>query len=184
MVVFSDPHGLPVLENELSSKAEEYSLAKALQTPIFEDACQLHHLWTSLAKNSSTDIPLTSNFKPTLVPAKILPSMFMLSVLDDGMDFRWRLFGTTHVQHYGSDPTGKCVSEAAQKDSAAQGSLLMGQLSYAERRPVFYVTDYIQGSATKKSTGTVLLPMMDGSGTINRIAGCSTWARNRTTNSL
>ena len=128
-----------------------------------------------MADNGAQGIPLASIFNPTMVDQAILPTMFVLDVIEDGTDFRWRLFGTSHAIQYGTDATGMRVSDAARRDSAAKDSLSMGQLCYAERRPVFYLTNYTKAAVIKKSTGTVLLPMADNDSIINRILGCSTW---------
>ena len=67
-----------------------------------------------------------------------LPSLFMLDVLDDGRDFRYRLVGTTITAMSGRDVTGAKLSMlyASHPDALARIAVLLGPVM-SERRPVF-----------------------------------------------
>ncbi len=67
-----------------------------------------------------------------------LPSLFMLDVIEDGRDFRYRLVGTTIAAMSGRDVTGAKLSTLyhADPDALARIATLFGPV-ISERRPVF-----------------------------------------------
>ncbi|MEQ9335321.1 PAS domain-containing protein [Thalassobaculum sp.] len=50
------------------------------------------------------------------LPMEVVPRIMIVDVLDDPRDFRYRYFGTWHVDCHGHDMTGKCVSEYPDPD--------------------------------------------------------------------
>jgi hypothetical protein len=67
-----------------------------------------------------------------------LPNIFMVDVLDGGVDFRYRLIGTAIVAGLGRDSTGKRLSELYRDRPKVLARLLERfNLVVTQRRPVF-----------------------------------------------
>lgn len=91
--------------------------------------------WT--AKCGARAVPLRQDIDPIELKGH-LPSLFMLDVVDEGRDFRYRLVGTTIVEMSGRDVTGAMLSTLYKSypDAFAKAAALFGPV-VTERRPVF-----------------------------------------------
>jgi len=160
-----------IKELGLSSRAQELSYEEALADPNFEYPMELHALWSAMPG----DIPHFEEVKPSIFGTHLLPSVFIMNVVEQGSDFRWRLFGTDHTQRFGSDITGRRMSTIAKLDTSAGSSLAFGRKCYDTRTPVFFKTEYFDDQRVKKTTCTVALPLRGENGVIERLFGCSIW---------
>lgn len=160
-----------IKEMGLSSRAEEVPLTDALTDPNFEYPVSLHRLWLSMPG----DIPHFDEVNPSLLNTQLLPSVFIMDVLEQGSDFRWRLFGTDHARRFGGEVTGKRMSTIAKIDSSAGSSLAFGRKCYDERTPVFFKTEYLKNQHVKETTCAVALPLVGKNDSIERLFGCSVW---------
>jgi hypothetical protein len=69
---------------------------------------ELHAYWLSLSSEGST--PYRGAFKPAAIPS-LLPSIFLIDVLNGPRNFRFRLVGTTFKTASGQELTGRLISE-------------------------------------------------------------------------
>jgi len=164
-----------IRELGLSSKAREISQEEAFSDADFDYPVELFHLWQQMPKTQGGKAPHFREMKPSNISKLILPSMFVMDVVDAGADFRWRLFGTDHAQRFGGEVTGRRMSTIGRFEPSAATSLEFAQLCFVSERPVFFQTDYIDNDITIKQTATVSLPLVGNSGAIERLFGCSVW---------
>lgn len=119
-------------------------------------------------------VPLAVDLDPLdLRPA--LGYLTLLDVLDQGHDFRYRLYGSEVVTHTGFDLTGKRFSEIsdADIDSGAIPIFFMAIYRYilATGRPVFTVHQPRE-TVTKYHWHRLALPLANQQGEIVRILNC------------
>ncbi|TNE61818.1 MAG: hypothetical protein EP335_14075 [Alphaproteobacteria bacterium] len=157
---------------KLDSRAEAVLTVVARKLPLFRLPVKLYDMWMALPG----ELPSASHVTPTWLGAELLPYMYILDIVDGGQDFRWRLFGTAHAARYGSEATGMLMSEAARRDKSAAGSLHFARQTCAEKRPTFFLTEFLQGEFAVKSNATVVLPLAGPDGDMSRLFGCSVWS--------
>ncbi len=68
------------------------------------------------AKRGSRAMPSRADMDPIDIP-RLLPYVFLVDVLDEGADFRYRLVGGGIHTHVGSDLTGRRLSEVVENCS-------------------------------------------------------------------
>lgn len=95
----------------------------------------LHDYWTG--KRGVYAVPMRKDVDPIELKDH-LSSLFMLDVLDGGLDFRYRLVGTMIAEMSGRDVTGAKLSKLyhSYPDALAKIAKLFGPV-ISERRPVF-----------------------------------------------
>lgn len=81
-----------------------------LDWPVHPSAVQLAEYW--LVKRGERAMPFRSDIRPTEIPT-LLPNLIINEVVEDGADFRIRLYGTEMVKLSGEERTGKLISEIA-----------------------------------------------------------------------
>lgn len=105
--------------------------------------------------------------------------MYILDVVEDddaqAVDFRWRLFGSSHSLRYGQEATGALLSRAAQLDASAAGSYEVAKSVYESKSFAFFLTEFSDETMPVKTSSTVVLPLLGDNGRISRIFGCSVW---------
>ena len=79
-----------------------------LDRPEHHAAIELAEYW--LAKRGDRAMPFRSDIRPTEIPA-LLPYLIINEVVDNGEDFRIRLYGTELSRLSGEERTGKLISE-------------------------------------------------------------------------
>ncbi len=159
----------------LTSTTTILSLEEIKEIRSFEEPLRLYHIWQDIPKEQSRIDAL----KPETFGPSLLPHMYILDVTQDAkskeLDFRWRLFGSAHTDRYRKEATGSCLSEAAGRYSGAASSYKVAQNVYEHRQAVFYMNSYFDDSGPVRSTSTVALPLMNGSGKVTQVFGCSIW---------
>jgi PAS domain len=160
-----------IKELGLSSRAREITLDEARANPDFSYPLELHGLWLLMPG----DIPHVHAAKASVFSTKILPSMFIVDVKNEGRDFSWRLLGTDHARRFGSEVTGRRMAAVAKFDNSAKISLVFARKCYATREPIFFKIEYLDQQHIKKATCTVALPLVDDNGEVKRLFGCSVW---------
>lgn len=68
-----------------------------------------------------------------------LDYLTLVDAVDDGEDFRYRIYGTGVARHFGRDMTGKLVSELP--TVSAEFQIYFYQQVYFRRHPVFMITE-------------------------------------------
>lgn len=64
-----------------------------------------------MGKRGGRSMPRKRDIDPIEIPAKILPNLQIIEVIDGGARFRYRLIGTALVEAYGKDFSGLIVDE-------------------------------------------------------------------------
>lgn len=161
--------------DNLMSKMSVVSLPEAEKNTSFREPVRLHRIWHELPRERRQIPALKAD---TFGPA-LLPHMYILDVIldseSDEIDFRWRLFGSTHTDRYKKEATGSYLSKAAANYPGAASSYEIAQWVFEHRQAAFYITKYSDDVGPVRSTSTVALPVLDASGDVSHIFGCSIW---------
>ncbi|HEX7775673.1 MAG TPA: PAS domain-containing protein [Parvibaculum sp.] len=111
-----------------------------LDKPEHPGIAALTAYWES--KRNGNAMPDRRDIVPSEI-VKLLPNLHICEVLEDGRDFRFRLFGTALVTVLGAEMTGKRVSEigggsiVSKPDAARRRWLDVTSRAYEGRHPVF-----------------------------------------------
>ena len=120
--------------------------------------------WTE--KRGPSAAPLTTSINPLeMVPA--LGFIMLLDVIEGGIDFRYRLYGTGIVERTGKDWTGKTVSDMAGSAFTALFYGAVYRASLARRLPVATVSTSPRHVAAQ-DWSRIVLPLVDSTGGIVR----------------
>lgn len=121
-------------------------------------------------KCGDRDMPQRDDVDPLELGAALLPVAYMVDVLDEARDFRYRVVGTDIVANTQSDFTGRRLSEIA--DIGTQGTLAE---IYAEvcahRRPLVELVTYLTASGNTRYYEVVVAPL--GAGRVEMLMGCA-----------
>ena len=168
----NDGHEIPRDElRNLAGKFEIVSADSAAASARFSIPNQLYTLWQSLPGTP----PHFSHFKPGVVDPAILPNSVLMDVLGEGKDYKFRVYGTAHVAHFGADLTGLTVSEVEKINPASKIIRQVYDRVIADRDAVFFTLDYLnKNDVVKRATG-VMLPLADDDDKISRLYGGMDW---------
>ncbi|MBL4813672.1 MAG: PAS domain-containing protein [Rhodobacteraceae bacterium] len=100
-----------------------------------------------------------------------LPNVILLDVLQDPIDFRYRLIGTkVTLQMMFSDHTGKTMRELSELGQGP-GSQIFGNCQRAVEtfQPVTAQTPYIGKNSDFKATEDVIMPLSEDGKTVNML---------------
>lgn len=166
-----------VVEDSLQEVSAILSLVEIQDRPSFAEPIKLAEMWQALPG----DIPHYKHIRPALFDAKILPFIYILDVVTeghpeyrgDGVDFKFRLFGTGSRDNYGKEGTSRFLSDMSHAGSG--NGFTVTQLAYETKSPQFLYSDYIRGDKVIKSASYVILPLSDDTGNISRMFGCGIW---------
>ncbi|EWY36161.1 hypothetical protein N825_29815 [Skermanella stibiiresistens SB22] len=94
----------------LRSRMEKKPLREiALSEITAADGWEFLDYWAS--KKTGPGPPARRTLDPLIEKPHLVPCMYIYEVVDAGRDFRLRLVGTQVTALFGSDPTGRCMSE-------------------------------------------------------------------------
>lgn len=144
---------------------------EAAQSQLFLRCNKLFKLWRSFPDTP----PHFKHFNPGTIEPALLPNCIMMDVLSGGQDYRWRVYGTAHVKHFGADLTGWTVSDVEKANPASKVIREVYDMIMASRAPVFFVLDYINRNEVVKRASGAMLPLGDDAGQIARIVGIMDW---------
>jgi hypothetical protein len=114
------------------SPSSEFEIVEQPVVPLIQE---LVDYWQQ--KRRGRMVPARSDIDPMELRPH-LPHIFMMDVLDGGLDFRFRLVGTSIVQGLGHDNTGKTLSELyGDRPDVLRKILARFILAVQERRPIF-----------------------------------------------
>jgi hypothetical protein len=162
--VFAD-HGAP---------APEFVWDPAVGQASAEALCFLTSYWRGIAAEGQ--LPHLRQIDPTeLRPA--LGYVMLLDAVDEGRDFRYRLYGSIIASISGFDMTGKLLSEHPSSPYTIEFSIATNRAVLRRRRPIYTVRSPV-GAEQTMSWQRVVLPLVDDSGTVVRLlAGTAPIAR-------
>jgi len=102
----------------------------------------------------------------------VLGHVLLIDVLEDGADFRYRLYGSEVARVAGFDMTGKRTSEMA-TGPLASGFYLAGYRALLVRRQPLFTWHEMPMQITINSWERIVLPLTDESGRIARLITCN-----------
>lgn len=159
------------LLRQLVGKFEVVSKSEAINSSRFATSSQLFSLWQSLPG----DPPQFALFKPGTIDPALLPKTVLMDVLDNGRDYRFRVYGTVHVTHFGADLTGLPLSEVEKANPAASVIRELYNMVMEQRDAIFFKLDYLShNDVVKRATG-VMMPLSDENSDIVRLFGGMDW---------
>lgn len=107
---------MPLLGEDFYGALRFLSAERIEAEDIDEDSLilQTHAFWRSLAPAPA--LPARSDFRPSDIPREVLSWLFLMEVIRgadtvSGLDYRYRLNGTSNVTLVARDPTGKLASD-------------------------------------------------------------------------
>lgn len=125
--------------------------------------------WTSLRdsrRRDGLDLPAQVEFDPLEVSAT-LPYVMLLDVVDDGVDFRYRVYGREIAARFRRDLTGLLLSETMVESHVAAFFRAVYLASIARREPV--LTEHAPPqSVTVANWRRLILPLTAGDGRVTR----------------
>lgn len=152
----------PLISEEEAGRRESFELSHAL--------CAI---WRDLraegrARRAAID--------PVLLGPRLLPHLVILTVLDGGADFQWRLFGGAHVDEYGVNLTGAKLSEIMAQQDGVEEVREIFQACQQTADPTFYSIRYLSRDRVLRACNGVILPLFADDGTtVEHLLGCSQW---------
>ena len=78
--------------------------------PLDPDIAEIYDYWCEAAPDRR--LPGRQHIDPTTLPARLLPSLWLLDVQREPFRLRYRLVGTAIVEAMRADPTGKFLDDA------------------------------------------------------------------------
>ncbi|HEX2116684.1 MAG TPA: PAS domain-containing protein [Alphaproteobacteria bacterium] len=131
--------------------------------------------WSSLLDGAA--LPPADRIDP-LRMRRALGYVLLIDVVDDGRDFRYRLFGSAVAAVSGFDMTGKLLSEHGASAYLREFSLALYRAAMQRRESVF-CTYAPSGTVTTVCWQRLALPLTDQSGAVTRfLAGSVPIGRN------
>ena len=127
--------------------------------------------WSTLAAGGSR-LPHHRQIDPfDLRPA--LGYVLLLDVIENGRDFRYRLFGSTLVNVSGFDMTGKLLSENPMSSYVTEFSLAVGRAAVRRRESIYTLRRPV-GTKETSAWERLVLPLVDESDNVARLMVIST----------
>lgn len=152
----------PLISEEAARRLESFELSHAL--------CAI---WRNLraegrARRAAID--------PVLLGPRLLPHLVILTVLDGGADFQWRLFGGAHVDEYGVNLAGAKLSDLLAQQDGGEEVQQIFQACQRSAEPAFYSIRYLNRERVLRACNGVILPLFADDGpTVEHLLGCSQW---------
>lgn len=121
--------------------------------------------WTALRENGG--LPLAERIDP-LEMRRALGYVMLVDVIENGEDFRYRLFGSAVASVSGFDMTGRRLSEHAASAYLLEFSLALYRAALRRKEPVF--SQYAPaGTKVTAEWHRVALPLADPLGAVTRL---------------
>lgn len=156
---------------ELVGESSIVSIDEAKGNPRFALPLEFHALWRS----QDGAVPHQEAFKPGLIEPALMPKLAIMDVLDGGADYRWRFYGTVHVDHFGADLTGTTCSQIETANPATGIIRTLYNVVMKRQDAVFFLLNYLsQDHVIKRATG-VMMPLSDDAGETTRLIGVMDW---------
>ncbi|WP_417316629.1 PAS domain-containing protein [Emcibacter sp.] len=172
------------LANDNTQYLEDYMVRQGFAKPHIQKdpapgtlPCQkiryAYQYWTSVRENLG-DIPSRAGIRPSGLGIA-LGNICLLEPLDDGRDYRYRLFGS-NIAHFSKyDLQGMTMSEALRKYPKKKSGddefhLAIYQCCQVEARP--YYAEYVSQNGKPWLWRRLTLPLSDGHGNIVMLMNC------------
>lgn len=132
--------------------------SEELSEPRTTGPRSLYELW--LSKRGDAEMPKKTQFGPAEM-IRYVSWTYMLDILDEGKDFRVRLYGTELADMVGKDYTGVLLSETPDEINW-KGEIY--QLAYRRRSPIFYVFNLAPFGREYIWSENAIFPLADDDG--------------------
>lgn len=135
----------------------------------------LRSLWEE--KRAGRPLPARADFDiADLRP--FFGNLFLLDVLQDGRDFRFRLLGTNLTERFGRDSTGKIFSETYPVGQSPQADWLLGvyRRTVEQRLPVWSAAPMVQVGRAFSIATALHLPLSADGVYVNMILGATVFS--------
>ncbi|MDF1750217.1 MAG: PAS domain-containing protein [Alphaproteobacteria bacterium] len=119
---------------------------------------KVHDFWEHLMVNG---LASRSQIDPTALGADILPHIVLLDVLDDGTDYRWRLFGSRHEAEYGANLRGKTITEISSGNDVPMEFKGLLDAVTSEGCPKFFKISYFNSNDNIRTAVGAVMPLWD-----------------------
>lgn len=123
-----------------------------------------------MAKRGGRSMPRKRDIDPIEMPAKILPNLQVIEVIDGGARFRYRLVGTALVEAYGMDFSGRIADELFPDDRLNFVQGIYRRVT-AARTPIFSRNKYHTPRNVDLFSMRVYMPLSDDDASVNHILG-------------
>ncbi len=154
-------------------RASEILTADAVaEDPCFAKARAAHAVWRDLAV---AGLPDRRALDPLGFGAALLPSLVLIDVLAGGGDYRWRLFGSRHLEEYGADLTGTRLSELEQATPDTGSFRAILDAVVAAAAPRYFRLVYLSRGEVVRCACGVMLPLRDAGPGVAVLLGAADW---------
>jgi len=160
-------------ESGLTNAAQIVSAAAARADDRFRVALAVVDIWRALATDG---LPRRDQVDPLRFGAALLPYLTLIDVLEDGSDYRWRLFGGRHEQEYGISLVGVTVSDLRTRNPSVDNFVTLLDAARGATEPTFFDLAYHSRAVTVRHCCGALLPLSDDGARITHLLGCADWA--------
>ena len=123
-----------------------------------------------MSKRGERAMPRKRDIYPTEIPARILPNLQLIDVIDGGARFRYRLIGTATVDAYGEDFTGRYPDETFPADLRDFIHGIYRQVC-VWKTPLFLSNRYITAKGFELASQRIYMPLSDDDTDAHHIFG-------------
>jgi hypothetical protein len=109
-------------------------------------------------KTAARPMPARADLDPLEMPKAALRDMGLIDVVDDGLDFRYRLVGTNNVSRMGLDITGRLASQVYQGEYRAFLMAIYREV-VDTRSCILSIGQFSIAGPTSLSTTRLLMPL-------------------------
>ncbi|WP_422366472.1 PAS domain-containing protein [Pelagibius sp.] len=133
---------------------------------------ELHRYWE--ARRGGNRFPARADIDPVDIPA-LLEHLLLVEVLEDPLDFRYRLVGGHIVHHAGHNIQGKTalglMADCDKREKPVQTMAMdLGKMVSDLKEPIFaHLRYYAVAADAEKSLQALLLPLGEGDGDLNMV---------------
>jgi hypothetical protein len=146
------------------AQGPEVTWSPALSVMRAQPLAALLEYWSSLRDGDA--LPRADRIDP-LRMRRALGYVLLIDAVDDGRDFRYRLFGSAVAAVSGFDMTGRLLSQHAASPYLREFSLALYRAAMQRREPAFCMYAP-SGTLKTASWHRIALPLVDDGGRISR----------------
>jgi hypothetical protein len=146
-----------------------------IDAPEHPALAELHAYWE--AKRGNRAIADRADINPADI-VRLLPHLFVLDVLEGGLDFRVRVFGTALVELMREERTGKLISDFGEPATIPTDPvelrnrwLTISRLALQNRRPLFFKSPTVAPERNYMYYHGMFAPLTAGSPEISQLIG-------------
>lgn len=129
---------------------------------------ELHAYWLSVGRNGQ--IPFRKDIQPTSMPRHLLRAVFLVDVLNEPRNFRFRLAGSAFREGSGQEVTGRLIDEVFPPDYTLQVRELWGAVVDG-RRPRWGAGRMWSESRSFVDWQGVVMPVQSEGGEVIQLLG-------------